>query len=165
MAAWTNQMCWKQHCRAVTAAGTPWYIKTAWKTEEKWKPVLPVWIYFGQLFYPFPFLLHLSKWTQNSPSLMIFLPSPLMTPNWWPFHASISLCSISSELALFHLFALCPQLGFHIPASTRACRHCWADGRAASCTALLLSCGILLLYKAVALSISAVDVKTRPRVK
>lgn len=112
MAAWTNQMCWKQHCRAATAAGTAWQIKTACKTEEKWNPVLPVWIYVRQLFYPFPSLLCLSKWTQNSPSLVTVLPWPLMTPDSWPFHASISLCSISSELALFHLFACVCSWGF-----------------------------------------------------
>lgn len=106
-------MCWKQHCRAATAAGTAWQIKTACKTEEKQvKPVLPVWIYVRQLFYPFPSLLCLSKWTQNSPSLVTVLPWPLMTPDSWPFHASISLCSISSELALFHLFACVRSWGF-----------------------------------------------------
>lgn len=64
------------------------------------------------VFLSFPFLLHLSKCTQNSPSLITFSPSPLMTPNPWPFHASISLCSISSELALFHLFACVCSWGF-----------------------------------------------------
>lgn len=41
-----------------------------------------------------------------------FLPSPLMTPNSWPFHASISLCSIYSNLALFHPFACVCSWGF-----------------------------------------------------
>lgn len=112
MAAGTNQMCWKQRGRAVTAAGTAWQIKTASKTEGKWEPDLPVWIYVRQLFYPVRLLLHLSKCTQNSPSLMTFLPSPLMTQNSGPSHASISLCSISSELALFHLFSCVHSWGF-----------------------------------------------------